>query len=175
MWLQGLWDQEDIYGAVHAWEALKKAGHGANNHLVMGPWWHSQINRDGWNMGPLKWPGNTTAQFRQNVMIPWFNHYLRGTPLPKPLPEAMIYNPVEKHWDSFADWKVASEQQLTPLYLQADMGLGFAAAQRRRATATSPTRPSRCPTCRARSRRRTTAGAPGWCRTSASPKPGPTC
>jgi len=125
MWLQGLWDQEDIYGAVHAWEALKKAGHGANNHLVMGPWWHSQINRDGWNMGPLKWPGNTTAQFRQNVMIPWFNHYLRGTPLPKPLPEAMIYNPVEQHWDGFADWKVASNQQLTPLYLQADMGLGF--------------------------------------------------
>jgi len=125
MWLQGLWDQEDIYGAVHAWEALKKAGHGTNNHLVMGPWWHSQINRDGWNMGPLKWPGNTTAQFRQNVMIPWFNHYLRGTPLPKPLPEAMIYNPVEKHWDGFANWKVASDQQLTPLYLQADMGLGF--------------------------------------------------
>jgi len=125
MWLQGLWDQEDIYGAVHAWEALKKAGHGANNHLVMGPWWHSQINRDGWNMGPLKWPGNTTAQFRQQVMIPWFNHYLRGTPLPKPLPEAMIYNAVEQHWDSFANWKPASEQSLTPLYLQADMGLGF--------------------------------------------------
>ena len=125
MWLQGLWDQEDIYGAVHAWEALKTAGYGANNHLVMGPWWHSQINRDGWNMGPLKWPGNTTAQFRQNVMIPWFNHYLRGTPLPKPLPEAMIYNPVEQHWDGFANWKVASKQQLTPLYLQTDMGLSF--------------------------------------------------
>jgi putative CocE/NonD family hydrolase len=125
MWLQGLWDQEDIYGAVHAWEALKKAGHGANNHLVIGPWWHSQINRAGWNMGPLKWPGDTTAQFRQNVMIPWFNHYLRGTPLPKPLPEAMIYNAVGQHWDSFANWKPASEQSLTPLYLQADMGLGF--------------------------------------------------
>jgi putative CocE/NonD family hydrolase len=125
MWLQGLWDQEDIYGAVHAWEALDKAGHGANNHLVIGPWWHSQINRDGWHMGPLKWPGNTTAEFRQQVMIPWFNHYLRGTPLARPLPEAMIYNPVEKRWDSFANWKPASAQSLTPLYLQADLGLGF--------------------------------------------------
>jgi putative CocE/NonD family hydrolase len=126
MWLQGLWDQEDIYGAVHAWEALKQAGHEANNHLVIGPWWHSQINRDGWNIGPLKWPGNTTAQFRQQVMIPWFNHYLRDTPLATPLPEAMIYNAVEQRWDSFAEWKVASAQQLTPLYLQANMGLGFA-------------------------------------------------
>ena len=125
MWLQGLWDQEDIYGAVHAWEALKQAGHGANNHLVIGPWWHSQINRDGWNMGPLKWPGNTTAQFRQQVLIPWFNHYLRGTPMATPLPEAMIYNPVEQRWDSFTDWKVAGAQPLTPLYLQPDMGLSF--------------------------------------------------
>ena len=125
MWLQGMWDQEDIYGAVHAWEALKTAGHGANNHLVIGPWWHSQINRAGWTMGPLKWPGNTTAQFRQNVMIPWFNHYLRDTPLKNSLPEAMIYNPVQKHWDNFSEWKPASQQTRKPLYLQADMGLGF--------------------------------------------------
>ena len=127
MWLQGMWDQEDIYGAVHAFEALKKAGHGANNHLVIGPWWHSQINREGWNMGPLKWPGDTTAAFRRNVMIPWFNHYLRGTPLPQALPQALIYNPVQQRWDGFADWKAASDQQLTPLYLQADLGLGFQA------------------------------------------------
>ncbi len=125
MWLQGLWDQEDIYGAVHAWEALEKAGHGANNHLVIGPWWHSQINRDGWHIGPLKWPGDTTAEFRRQVMIPWFNHYLRGTPLAEPLPTAMIYNAVRKRWDSFSQWKVASAQQLTPLFLQANMGLGF--------------------------------------------------
>jgi putative CocE/NonD family hydrolase len=125
LWLQGLWDQEDIYGATHAWEALKKAGHGADNHLVLGPWWHSQINRAGWSTGPLKWPGDSTAQFRQTVIIPWFNHYLRDTPLAKPLPEVMVYNPVEQHWDSFSDWKVASDQKLTPLYLQSDMGLGF--------------------------------------------------
>jgi putative CocE/NonD family hydrolase len=125
MWLQGLWDQEDIYGAVHAWEALDKAGHGANNHLVIGPWWHSQINRAGWHIGPLKWPGDTVAEFRQRVMIPWFNHYLRGTRLAEPLPEAMIYNAVEQHWDRFSNWKPASAQKLTPLYLQADMGLGF--------------------------------------------------
>ncbi|QEE24223.1 CocE/NonD family hydrolase [Rhodanobacter glycinis] len=125
MWLQGLWDQEDIYGAIHAWEALTKAGHGANNHLVIGPWWHSQINRQGWHLGPLKWPGDTAAEFRQQVMIPWFNHYLRGTPMAKPLPQAMIYNAVEKRWDRFSNWKVASAQQLTPIYLQADMGLGF--------------------------------------------------
>nr|WP_246359754.1 CocE/NonD family hydrolase [Stakelama sediminis] len=125
IWLQGLWDQEDIYGAVHSWEALKKAGHVANNHLVIGPWWHSQINRAGWNLGPLKWNGDTAADFRQNTLIPFFNHYLRDTPMAQPMPQAMIYNPVENHWDRFADWKVASNQVLTPIYLQADKGLGF--------------------------------------------------
>lgn len=125
MWLQGTWDQEDIYGAVHAWEALKQAGHGANNHLVIGPWWHSQINRAGWTTGPLKWPGDTVAQFRRQVMIPWFDHHLRGAPLPEPLPEAMVYNVVEQRWDSFSDWPPASAQKLTPLYLQGDLGLGF--------------------------------------------------
>ncbi|MBS0381796.1 MAG: CocE/NonD family hydrolase [Proteobacteria bacterium] len=125
MWLQGMWDQEDIYGAVHAWEALVEAGHRANNHLVIGPWWHSQINRAGWHTGPFKWPGNTTALFRQQVMIPWFNHHVRGTPLPKPLPQAMVYNPAAQRWDDFDDWKPASEQALTPLYLQSGFGLGF--------------------------------------------------
>ncbi len=31
LWEQGLWDQEDMYGATHAWEELKKAGHAGNN------------------------------------------------------------------------------------------------------------------------------------------------
>jgi putative CocE/NonD family hydrolase len=125
LWLQGLWDQEDMYGAIHTWEALKQSGHGANNHLVMGPWFHSQVNRTGWELGPFKWNGDTAADFRANYLIPFFDHYLRGAPMPKPFPEALIYNPVENHWDEFSDWQVASQQKLTPLYLQADMGLGF--------------------------------------------------
>ena len=45
LWEQGLWDQEDMYGAIRSWEALKAVGKVGNNHLVMGPWRHSQINR----------------------------------------------------------------------------------------------------------------------------------
>src|SRR5882672_1073692 len=64
MWLQGLWDQEDMYGAIHTWEALKAKGMAANNHLVMGPWYHSQVNGAAANLGPLKWKGDTAADFR---------------------------------------------------------------------------------------------------------------
>ncbi|TPG22562.1 CocE/NonD family hydrolase [Sphingomonas koreensis] len=125
IWLQGLWDQEDMYGAIHTWEELKKSGHGANNHLVEGPWFHSQVNREGWELGPLKWNGDTSADFRKNYLIPFFDQYLKDEPQKTPLPEALIYNPVENHWDKFNDWKVAEQQQLTPLYLQADKGLAF--------------------------------------------------
>jgi putative CocE/NonD family hydrolase len=125
MWLQGLWDQEDIYGAVHAWEALQAKGMSANNHLVMGPWYHSQINRSGYDLGPLKWKGDTAADFRKDVLIPFFDAYLKDETPAAPLPAAMIYNPAENHWDKFAHWPAASAQHLTPLYLQAGNGLAF--------------------------------------------------
>src|SRR5579883_2309932 len=73
LWLQGLWDQEDMYGAVHTWEALKAAGHAENNHLVMGPWYHSQVNRSAETLGPLKWKGDTAADFRRDVLVPFFD------------------------------------------------------------------------------------------------------
>jgi putative CocE/NonD family hydrolase len=128
MWLQGLWDQEDMYGAVHTWEALKTKGMAANNHLVMGPWCHSQVNRSADDLGPLKWKGDTAADFRKGVLIPFFNTYLKDEKPAHPTPPVLIYNPAENHWDEFADWPGKSERQLTPLYLQADNGLAFQTA-----------------------------------------------
>jgi len=126
MWLQGLWDQEDMYGAIHSWEALKARGYEANNYLVMGPWFHSQVNRSAESLGPLKWPGDTAADFRRDVLVPFFDTYLKDEKPAAATPHVLIYNPAEKHWDRFADWPGTSS--LTPLYLQADGGLGFKSA-----------------------------------------------
>jgi uncharacterized protein len=128
MWLQGLWDQEDMYGAIHTWEALKAKGMAANNRLVMGPWYHSQVNGAAANLGPLKWNGDTAADFRKTVLIPFFDTYLKDRKPAEPTPHVLIYNPAENHWDRFSDWPGATEQHLTPLYLQAKSGLGFQAA-----------------------------------------------
>jgi putative CocE/NonD family hydrolase len=128
IWEQGLWDQEDMYGAVHSWEALKAKGKTGNNFLVMGPWRHSQINREGRALGPLQWEGDTALQFRKDMILPFFDHYLKDGP-PVALPAATIYNTGENHWDRFRTWPLACEQgcpaPLTPLYLQADGGLAF--------------------------------------------------
>jgi uncharacterized protein len=128
LWEQGLWDQEDMWGANHSFAALKAAGHETNNWLVMGPWFHSQVNREGWNLGVFKWDGDTAAQFRHDMVLPFFNQYLNGGP-PAGLARATIYNPAENHWQKFADWPIACEKGcahgLKPLYLQAGSGLGF--------------------------------------------------
>ena len=128
LWEQGLWDQEDMWGANHSFLALKAAGHEANNWLVMGPWFHSQVNREGSNLGPFKWDGDTALQFRRDMVLPFFNQYLKDGP-PANLARAMIYNPSENHWQRFDDWPTACAKgcarPMTPLYLQAGFGLGF--------------------------------------------------
>jgi len=128
LWEQGLWDQEDMWGANHAWLALKAAGHEANNWLVIGPWFHSQVNREGWNLGAFKWDGDTALQFRRDMVLPFFNQYLKDGP-PAGLPRAALYNPAENHWQTFADWPTACTagcaQGMKPLYLQPGFGLSF--------------------------------------------------
>ena len=125
IWLQGLWDQEDMYGAVHTWEALKAAGHEENNHLVMGPWYHSQVNRAAETLGPLKWKGDTAADFRRDVLIPFFDTYLKDRKPAEPMAQVLIYNPSEDHWDRFTDWPGVDEKHLTPMYLQANFALAL--------------------------------------------------
>ncbi len=131
IWEQGLWDQEDMYGAITAWEALKAKGKLGNNHLVMGPWRHSQINREGRSLGPFQWNGDTAQQFREDMLLPYFNQYLKdGAPVT--LPAAAIYNTGENHWDKFATWPLACEtgctSPLKPIYLQEGGALGFGKA-----------------------------------------------
>ena len=128
LWEQGLWDQEDMWGASHAFAALKAAGHESNNWLVMGPWSHSQVNREGRTLGVFKWEGDTARAFRHDMVRPFFEQYLRDGP-PANLTRAAVYNPAENRWDHFNDWPMACEsgcsQKLKPLYLQAGFGLSF--------------------------------------------------
>ena len=129
MWEQGLFDQEDMYGAITTWEALKAKGKAGNNFLVMGPWRHSQANYDGSSLGDFKWNGDTATEWREDYLFPFFDQYLRdGRPAFTP-PQALIYNTGANRWDRLAQWPLACEAgcaaPLKPIYLQADGALGF--------------------------------------------------
>ena len=128
LWEQGLWDHEDMYGGITAWEALKAKGKMGNNMLVMGPWRHSQVNRTGRTLGPLEWEGDTAAQFREKMVLPLFTQYLKGGPAAA-LPPVAIYNTGEDRWDRLTTWPLACEvgcaSPMKPIFLQAEAGLGF--------------------------------------------------
>ncbi len=130
MWLQGLWDQEDMWGAIHSYRAVEpKDKTNTLNYLVMGPWSHSQVNGTGRSLGPFQWDGDTTADFREEVLLPFFNQYLKDGALVADTPPVLIYNPAENHWDRFKSWPLSCEtgcaNQSKSLYLEAKGGLSF--------------------------------------------------
>jgi len=96
---------------------------------VMGPWRHSQVNGDGFSLGPLKWAGDTTQEFRKDVLKPFFDQYLKTAAPKAGTPPVFIYNTGENHWDRLKDWPLACERgcasALKPLYLEPAFGLGF--------------------------------------------------
>ncbi|WP_082190394.1 CocE/NonD family hydrolase [Frateuria defendens] len=132
MWLQGLWDQEDMWGAIHSYEATEpKDASNTRNFLVMGPWRHSQVNYDGTALGPMQWDGDTALQFRRDVLKPFFDQYLVDGALKADTPPVFIYNTGENHWDRYQSWPLSCESGCAakpqPLYLEAGGKLSFAA------------------------------------------------
>jgi uncharacterized protein len=128
LWEQGLWDQEDMWGANHAWRALRAKGYTANNWLVLGPWSHSQVNRDGFTFGPFRWEGDTALHFRRDMVMPFFREHLQGGP-PANLARVTVYNTSENRWERLSDWAGPEDKGhaagLEPLYLDAGFGLSF--------------------------------------------------
>ena len=132
MWIQGLWDQEDMWGAIHCYLATESKDTANNmNFLVMGPWRHSGVNYEGSSLGPLKWNGDTALQFRRDVLKPFFDQYLKDGAPKVDTPPVFIYNTGENHWDRLKSWPLACENgcavKSKPLYFTAGFGLSFAA------------------------------------------------
>ena len=132
MWIQGLWDQEDMWGGIHCYLAVEpKDARNDMNYLVMGPWRHSQVNVDGSTLGPFRWDGDTAFKFRRDVLKPFFDQYLKDGAKKADTPPVLIYNTGENRWDRFPTWPLACEQgcaaESKPLYLQAGGALSFVA------------------------------------------------
>src|SRR5204863_6010236 len=78
MLVHSLWDQEDIYGALAVYKAIKPkdAGNG-KVFLVLGPWHHGQEIGDGSTLGALKFNSDTALYFRQQILRPFLDRYLK--------------------------------------------------------------------------------------------------
>ena len=82
MLVASLWDQEDIYGAPAVYKAIKPKDTGNDKvFLVMGPWHHGQEIGDGSTLGALKFNSDTGLYFRENILRPFLDQYLKdGAP-----------------------------------------------------------------------------------------------
>ena len=162
MWIQGLWDQEDMWGAIHCYLAVEpKDTNNDKNYLVMGPWRHSGVNYEGSTLGPLRLDGDTALQFRRDVMRPFFDQYLRDGAPKADTPPVFIYNTGENHWDRLKSWPLACPTcavKSKPLYLTSEFRFvvrrsDASAIQNRRRVRTNifPIRRGRCRMFRVRS------------------------
>ncbi len=132
MLVDSLWDQEDIYGATAVYKAIKpKDTNNDKVFLVMGPWHHGQEIGDGSSLGALKFNSDTGLYFRENILRPFLDQYLKdGAPKADVAP-VMAFETGMNAWRRLPSWPAgcASGCAIHParLYLQAGLKAGFEA------------------------------------------------
>ena len=132
MLVHSLWDQEDIYGALHVFKAIKpKDTDNSKVFLVIGPWFHHQQRLDGSAIGAIRFGSDTAAYFRQHVVRPFFDHFLKDESPPADVAPVTAFETGTNRWERLPTWPAASPEggQITPkaLYLQPGQRLGFSA------------------------------------------------
>jgi putative CocE/NonD family hydrolase len=122
-----LWDQEDIYGALAVYKAIKPKDTGNDKvFLVMGPWHHGQEIGDGSSLGALKFGSDTGLYFRQEILRPFLDQYLKdGAPKADVAPVS-AFETGTNAWRRLPAWPAGTVRP-TPLYLAAGLKLGFSA------------------------------------------------
>jgi putative CocE/NonD family hydrolase len=132
MLVHSLWDQEDIYGAPAVYRAIKPKD--ANNDkvfLVMGPWHHGQEIDDGSSLGALKFDSDTGLYFRQKILRPFLDQYLKNDSPKADIPPVSAFETGTNQWDRLPAWPAgcASGCAVHPkaLYLAPGLKLSFAA------------------------------------------------
>jgi len=125
MLVHSLWDQEDIYGAIAVYKAIKpKDTNNDKVFLVMGPWHHGQEIGDGSSLGPIKFNSETGMYFRREILRPFLDQYLKdGAPAAGVAP-VTAFETGTNAWRRLNSWPPG---QAAPLYLAADLKLSFAA------------------------------------------------
>jgi uncharacterized protein len=130
MLVDSLWDQEDIYGATAVYKAIKpKDTNNDKVFLVIGPWHHGQEIGDGSTLGALKFNSDTGLYFRENILRPFLDQYLKdGTPKADVAP-VTAFETGTNTWRRLPSWPAGCASGCTihskRLYLSAGLKAGF--------------------------------------------------
>jgi hypothetical protein len=130
MLVHGLWDQEDIYGAPAVYEAIEPKD-AANDKvfLVIGPWYHGQMIRDGSALGALRFDSDTSLTFRREVLRPFLDRYLKDDAPKADVAPVTAFETGTNTWRRLPAWPSGCPSgcavRPAPLYLAAGMKAGF--------------------------------------------------
>jgi putative CocE/NonD family hydrolase len=132
LYVHGLWDQEDIYGANAAYAAVEpKDTANDRNFLVLGPWNHGGSNRDGSSLGALHFDGDTALWFRRHALQPFLDQYLKDNAPKADLPPVLAYETGSDLWRRYDRWPQSCESgcgaPMQALYLAPNGSLSFQA------------------------------------------------
>jgi putative CocE/NonD family hydrolase len=134
MLVASLWDQEDIYGAMAVYKALKpKDKDNDKVFLVIGPWHHGQEIEDASTLGALNFSSDTGLYFRREILRPFLDHYLKDDAAGKKLevPPVSAFETGMNTWRKLDAWPSGCNSgctvKPTPLYLSAGLKLSFTA------------------------------------------------
>ena len=125
MLVASLWDQEDIYGAIAVYKAIKPKDADNNKvFLVLGPWHHGQEIGDGSSLGPLRFNSDTGLYFRQQILRPFLDHYLKDDAAGKKLEVTPVsaFETGTNTWRQLNAWPSGCDSgcaiKPTPFYLR---------------------------------------------------------
>jgi uncharacterized protein len=136
MLVDSLWDQEDIYGAIAVYKAIKpKDTDNSKVFLVIGPWHHGQEIQDGSSLGAIKFHSDTSLYFQQEILRPFLDRYLKDDASKADVAPVNAFETGTNIWRRLQTWPAGCTQDTnpgctihpTPLYLEAGLKLGFAA------------------------------------------------
>jgi putative CocE/NonD family hydrolase len=130
MLVHSLWDQEDIYGDIAVYKAIKpKDTSNDKVFLVMGPWHHGQEIRDGSMLGAIKFNSDTALYFRQEILRPFLDHYLKDGAPKMDLAPVTAFETGTNRWHRLPAWPAGCPSgctvRPTPLYLNAGLEASF--------------------------------------------------
>ncbi|HVC45630.1 MAG TPA: CocE/NonD family hydrolase [Terracidiphilus sp.] len=124
--VHSLWDQEDIYGAMAVYKAVKPLDKDNNKvFMVLGPWHHGQEIEPADSLGAIRFGSDTGTWFRQHILRNFLAHYLMDNPPPLEIAPVTAYETGANKWTRLDKWPVAPAT--TPLYLEPGGKLGFTA------------------------------------------------
>ena len=132
MFVDSLWDQEDIYGAPALYKALKpKDTNNDKVFLVLGPWHHGQEIGDGSTLGVLRFDSDTGLYFRKEILGPFLAQYLKDGAPKANVPAVSAFETGTNTWQWLPEWPAGCASgctvKATPLYLAAGLKLAFTA------------------------------------------------